>query len=60
LVHNVGSAASTAVQQGKILIMSHIGRQAFVQSISDDFLIAAIITLVSSIPVFFLKIQKRN
>ena len=60
LVHTAGSSVSNAVQQGKILIMSHISRQAFVQAISDDFLIAAIITLVSAIPVFFLKIQKRN
>ena len=60
LVHNAGSAASTAAQQGKILIMSYINRQAFVQAISDDFLLAAIITLISAIPVFFLKIQKRN
>ncbi len=60
LMHNAGSTAANAAQQGKILIMSHINRQAFVQSISDDFLIAAVITLVSAIPVFFLRIKKNN
>ncbi len=60
LVHNVGSTASNAIQQGKFLIMSHINRQAFVQAISDDFLIAAIITLISAIPVFFLRVTKKN
>jgi len=60
LVHNVGSTAATAVQQGKFLLMSFVSRQAFVQAISDDFLIAAVITVVSAIPVFFLKIKKNN
>jgi DHA2 family multidrug resistance protein len=60
LVHNAGSTASAASQQGSYLLMSHLGRQAFVQAISDDFLIAAAITLVSAIPVFFLKIKKNN
>jgi DHA2 family multidrug resistance protein len=60
LVQTAGSSASTAMQQGRIMIMSHISRQAFVQAISDDFLIAAIITLVSAIPVFFLKIKKNT
>jgi MFS transporter, DHA2 family, multidrug resistance protein len=60
IVHNAGSTTSTAVQQGKIIILSHINRQAFVQAISDDFLIAAVITLVSAIPVFFLRIKKNN
>jgi MFS transporter, DHA2 family, multidrug resistance protein len=60
LVHTIGSTASTALQQGKFILMSHISRQAFVQAISDDFLIATIITLISVIPVFFLKINKNN
>jgi MFS transporter, DHA2 family, multidrug resistance protein len=60
LVHNAGSAASAAAQQGRFLIMSNISRQAFVQAVCDDFLIAAIITLISAIPVFFLKINKNN
>ena len=60
LVHNAGSTFSSAAQQGKFLIFSHLNRQAFVSAISDDFLIAAVITLISAIPVFFLKIKKNN
>jgi len=60
LLHNAGSTMTTAAQQGKFLIMSYINRQAFVQAISDDFLIAAIITLISVIPVFFLRVKKNN
>jgi len=60
LVHTAGSTVSGAAQQGKILLLSHINRQAFVQAISDDFLIAAIITLISAIPVFFLRNNKNH
>jgi len=58
LVHNAGSTAATAVQQGRYLLLSNLNRQAFVQAISDDFLIAAIITLISAIPIFFLRVKK--
>ena len=58
LVHNAGSTASTAVQQGRFLLLSNLNRQAFVQAIADDFLIAAIITLISVIPIFFLRVKK--
>ena len=40
--------------------MSHIARQSFVQAIDDDFLLAAMITLVSAVPVIFLKIGKKG
>jgi MFS transporter, DHA2 family, multidrug resistance protein len=59
LIHNAGSTATAAAQQGKYLIMSNIGKQAFVQAICDDFLLAAIITMISVIPVFFLKQKKK-
>ena len=60
LIHNTGATVSNAAQQAKFLVMSHINRQAFVQAISDDFLIAAVITLVSAIPVFFLRVTKNQ
>lgn len=60
LVHNAGSTISSASQQGKFLLMSHISKEAFVQAICDDFLLAAIITLISAIPVIFLKTKKKN
>ena len=60
LIHNAGSTVANATQQGKYLLFSHVGKQAFVQAVSDDFLIAAVITVISAIPVFFLKIKKNN
>jgi DHA2 family multidrug resistance protein len=53
-----GSVASLASQQSQSILMSHVTRQSFVQAIDDDFLIAALITIVSVIPVIFLKIGK--
>ncbi|MEI6681088.1 MAG: DHA2 family efflux MFS transporter permease subunit [Bacteroidota bacterium] len=60
IVHNTGSTLASASQQGSYLLMSHLNRQAFVQAISDDFLIATVFTLVSAIPVFFLRVKKNN
>ena len=55
-----GSAVNMAARQGQSILMSHVTRQSFVQSIDDDFLLAAIITLVSAVPVIFLKIGKQG
>jgi MFS transporter, DHA2 family, multidrug resistance protein len=60
LVNNAGSTVAAAAQQGKYLLMANLNKQAFVQAITDDFLIAAIVTLVSAIPVFFLKVEKNH
>jgi MFS transporter, DHA2 family, multidrug resistance protein len=60
LVHNAGSITSTASQQGQFILYSTISKQAFVQAISDDFLIASVITLISAIPVFFLRLKKHR
>lgn len=54
---NVGP---TAVSQAKYILQSNITKQAFIQSIDDDFMLAAIITLISAVPVFFLKGRKKK
>lgn len=53
---NVAEAASRA----KALLGVHLGQQAFVQAINDDFLIAAGITIVGVIPIFFLRHRKAS
>jgi 5,10-methenyltetrahydromethanopterin hydrogenase len=40
--------------------MSYVTKQSFVQAIDDDFLLAAVITMVCAIPVLFLKIGKKG
>jgi DHA2 family multidrug resistance protein len=55
-----GNVGPTAVSQAKYILQSNITKQAFIQSIDDDFRLAAIITLISAIPVFFLKGSKKR
>ena len=60
LVHNAGSRATDAVKQGAALIFSNVGTQAYVQGIDDDFIVAAIITIIGALPVLFLHIKKKE
>ena len=55
-----GNAGPNAAKQAQYILQTNITKQAFIQSIDDDFKLAAIITLVSVIPVFFLKGRKRK
>jgi DHA2 family multidrug resistance protein len=57
---NAGSAGSLVDKQSQSILMSHVTRQSFVQAIDDDFLLAAVITLVSAVPVIFLKIGRKG
>ncbi len=53
-----GAAGSIADTQSQYLLLSHVSKQAFVEGINDDFLLAAIFTFISIIPVFFLRSKK--
>jgi DHA2 family multidrug resistance protein len=55
-----GNVGSNALKQAQFILQSNITKQAFIQSIDDDFMLAAIITLVSAVPVFFLKGSKKK
>ena len=54
-----GGSFTTALKQGQSIIMSNIGTQAFIQGVNDDFLIAALISLLAFIPIFLLKSKKK-
>ena len=57
--HVTGSNAFIAGRQGQALLTAHISQQAFIQGIDDDFLIAAIITIIALVPVLFLHSKKK-
>ncbi|MGA3014065.1 MAG: DHA2 family efflux MFS transporter permease subunit [Bacteroidales bacterium] len=57
---SVGTAGSMTDRQSQIILMSHVTRQSFVQAIDDDFLLAAVITVVCAIPVLFLRMSKKG
>jgi DHA2 family multidrug resistance protein len=58
LVHNAGSSPSDAVIQSQYMILSNVSKQAYIQGINDDFLLAGIITLIGGIPIIFLHTKK--
>jgi DHA2 family multidrug resistance protein len=55
-----GGAISTAVKQGQSILLSNLSKQAYIQAIDDDFLLAAGITLLGIIPILFLRTKKKN
>ena len=60
IMQNTGSSYSIAKKQGQYAIISNVSKQAYIEGIDDDFLIAAIITIVGGIPVFFLRARKKQ
>ena len=55
-----GGSFSTAMKQAQSLVMSNVSSQAFIQGIDDDFLIAALITVIGFIPILLLKPKKKS
>jgi DHA2 family multidrug resistance protein len=58
--HEVGSTAADALKMGQSLIFSHVTKQAFIQGVDDDFLVAGLITILGAIPIFWLHIKKKS
>jgi DHA2 family multidrug resistance protein len=58
--HTTGANHGDAVRQSQMVIAGHIAKQSYIQGINDDFLIAAILTLVGAIPVFWLHTKKKK
>ncbi len=58
--HDAGSSPSNAPRQSQAMLLSNLNKQAYIQGINDDFLIAAILTLIGGIPIIFLHTKKTN
>jgi MFS transporter, DHA2 family, multidrug resistance protein len=56
--HNAGSSPANSVRQSQMMMMSNLNKQAYIQGINDDFLLAGFITLIGGIPIFFLHTKK--
>jgi len=55
---HAGGSLSTALKQSKSLIMSNVSSQAFIQGIDDDFLLAALITMIGFVPIILMRSKK--
>jgi len=58
--HSAGSSPTVSLKQSQSAIASYIGKQAYIQGIDDDFMLAAVITLIGGIPIFFLHVKKKK
>jgi MFS transporter, DHA2 family, multidrug resistance protein len=58
--HEAGSTPLDATKQSQSLLLMNLSKQAYVEGINDDFLLAGIITLFGGIPIFFLHTKKSN
>ncbi len=54
----VGGTPASATMRAQALIGMHIGREAFVQAVNDDFFIAGVITILCAVPILFLRTKK--
>lgn len=59
-VHNSGSSIAVAKKQSQYMIVSNVTKQAYIEGVNDDFLVAAIVTLIGGIPVIFLRVRKKK
>jgi DHA2 family multidrug resistance protein len=63
LQHQAGSSPINSSKQSQALLMSNMSKQAYIQGVNDDFLLAGIVTLIGGIPIIFLhtkKLRKQN
>jgi DHA2 family multidrug resistance protein len=58
--YEAGSSSTNAVKQSQAFLLSNLNKQAYIQGINDDFLIAGIITLLGGIPIIFLHTKKNR
>ncbi|MCX6320793.1 MAG: DHA2 family efflux MFS transporter permease subunit [Bacteroidia bacterium] len=58
LQYEAGSSSANATRQSQALLLSNLNKQAYIQGINDDFLLAGIITLIGGIPIIFLHTKK--
>jgi len=56
----LGGTTSYAGMRAKAMVVSHVMQQSFVQAVCDDFLIAAIISIVGVVPIFLLRTRKQK
>jgi DHA2 family multidrug resistance protein len=57
-LHDAGASPSDAAKYSQSAVMSNISKQAYIEGINDDFLLAGVITLLGGIPIIFMHTKK--
>jgi DHA2 family multidrug resistance protein len=58
--HNAGSSSTTASKQSQAIIVAQVNKEAFIQGVDDDFIVASIITILGIIPILLLHAKKKH
>lgn len=58
--HDAGSSPAASTRQSQGILLSNLNKQAYIQGINDDFLLAGFITLLGVIPITFLHTKKQK
>jgi DHA2 family multidrug resistance protein len=56
--HEAGVSPGDAAKYSQTAVLSNINKQAYIEGINDDFLLAGIITLLGGIPIIFMHTKK--
>jgi DHA2 family multidrug resistance protein len=48
------------MKQAQSVLMTNVNSQAFIEGVNDDFLLAAIISVVGLVPIMFLRTKKNG
>jgi DHA2 family multidrug resistance protein len=59
-IHSSGSSAPIARKQSQYMIAASVNKQAYIEGINDDFLVAAVVTLIGGIPILFLRVRRKK
>ena len=58
--HEAGYSPANARMLGPAMIAGQVSKEAYIQAIDDDFLIASIITVVGCLPILLLRTKKKK
>lgn len=56
----VGGPIGEQMERARALVLSHVAKQAIVQATDDAFLFAFAIMILCVVPIFFLRVRRRN
>ena len=60
IIHNSGSSPAAAARQSQAMLVGQLNKEAYIQGIDDDFLVAGLFTILGGIPILFLRVKKRK
>ncbi|MDP4209718.1 MAG: DHA2 family efflux MFS transporter permease subunit [Bacteroidota bacterium] len=58
--HEIGSSPAAAAQLSQQVVSSQVTKEAYIQGIDDDFLVAGFFTVIGVVPILLLHTRKKN